>query len=152
MIVQLTIHLLLFHCISCQMQRYFHETVSDLVSLQSVHYYDPPSNSMFQLQRLNKPKEYRIKGKPDILLQPNRKTRKEWSSKKQQLKIRKIVEGSLESTPYIIPDVEDRDTVLSLAEMSFNAYTELGKSGDWYDLGDKWRIVSARLVRFCSFV
>lgn len=42
----------------------------------------------------------------------------------------------------LIPDVTDHASILSLAEMSFNAYTELGKDGQWYDLGGQWRIVS----------
>jgi putative lipase involved disintegration of autophagic bodies len=48
----------------------------------------------------------------------------------------------LEPTAYPVPNVSDHASVLALGEMSFNAYTELGKDGQWYDLGAKWRIVS----------
>ncbi|KAG2212264.1 hypothetical protein INT47_001623, partial [Mucor saturninus] len=56
----------------------------------------------------------------------------------------KLLRWSQEETLYpeksLIPDVTDHASVLSLAEMSFNAYTELGKDGQWYDLGGQWRI------------
>ena len=46
------------------------------------------------------------------------------------------------------PDVTDRDTLLTLAKMTSDAYydsPDTGKSG-WYNLGDKWNIV--RGLRF----
>ena len=41
------------------------------------------------------------------------------------------------------PDVEDRETLLELAKMTNNAYLSPGEQG-WYDLGDKWDVVSRR--------
>ena len=38
------------------------------------------------------------------------------------------------------PDIEDRETLLLLAKMANNAYTEPGKS-DWYDIGPNYNIV-----------
>ncbi|EJD06840.1 alpha/beta-hydrolase [Fomitiporia mediterranea MF3/22] len=35
------------------------------------------------------------------------------------------------------PDVEHRETLLTLAKMTYNAYIE-PKDKDWYELGDKW--------------
>jgi putative lipase involved disintegration of autophagic bodies len=53
---------------------------------------------------------------------------------------------STEPEERLVPDITDQPSVLALAEMSFNAYTELGKSGDWYDLGSKWRVVKNKVV------
>lgn len=41
----------------------------------------------------------------------------------------------------LLPDVKDRETVLSLAEMTNNAYTDADTREDWYDLGTKWNVV-----------
>ena len=46
------------------------------------------------------------------------------------------------------PDVQDRETLLLLAKMANNAYTEPDKS-DWYDIGPYWNVVSA-IVLFVS--
>jgi len=42
----------------------------------------------------------------------------------------------------LLPDVADSDTVLSLAEMTNNAYSDPNTREDWYDLGTKWNVVS----------
>ena len=42
------------------------------------------------------------------------------------------------------PDVQDRETLLLLAKMANNAYTEPDKS-DWYDIGPYWNVVSTAL-------
>ncbi|KAF9436770.1 putative lipase atg15 [Entomortierella beljakovae] len=39
------------------------------------------------------------------------------------------------------PDIEDKDTVIQLAKMNYNSYTEIGSPG-WYDLEDKWDLNS----------
>lgn len=41
---------------------------------------------------------------------------------------------------YPLPDVTDRETVLTLAKMSFDAYTR-PSDADWVDIGDKWNTV-----------
>lgn len=41
----------------------------------------------------------------------------------------------------LLPDVKDRETVLSLAEMTNNAYSDPDTREDWYDLGTKWNVV-----------
>ncbi len=43
------------------------------------------------------------------------------------------------------PDVQDRETLLLLAKMANNAYTEPDKS-DWYDIGPDWNVVSVILL------
>ena len=43
------------------------------------------------------------------------------------------------------PDIQDRETLLLLAKMANNAYTEPDKS-DWYDVGPNWNVVSAILL------
>ncbi len=40
------------------------------------------------------------------------------------------------------PDVNDRETLLLLAKMTNNAYLSPGEQG-WYELGDRWNVVSA---------
>ena len=45
------------------------------------------------------------------------------------------------------PDVESRETLLLLAKMTNNAYLEPGEAG-WYELGDRWNVVSA--LRCCT--
>lgn len=46
------------------------------------------------------------------------------------------------------PDVSSRETLLLLAKMTNNAYLAPGEEG-WYDLGDKWPVVSC--IRFNIF-
>jgi hypothetical protein len=41
----------------------------------------------------------------------------------------------------VVPDVTDRDTIITLAEMTYNAYLEVD-SPDWHNLGEQWNIVS----------
>ena len=41
------------------------------------------------------------------------------------------------------PDVEHRNTLLTLAKMTNDAYLEPGEAG-WYELGERWNIVSFR--------
>lgn len=65
---------------------------------------------------------------------------------KERKPIRWSQQEKLYPEPSLLPDVTDHSSVLSLAEMSFNAYTELGKDGQWYDLGAEWRIVSKTLL------
>ncbi|CAO3663874.1 unnamed protein product [Umbelopsis vinacea] len=43
----------------------------------------------------------------------------------------------------LLPDVKDRETVLSLAEMTNNAYSDPDTREDWYDLGTKWNVSSS---------
>ena len=38
------------------------------------------------------------------------------------------------------PDVENRDTLLTLAKMTNNAYVEPSDKA-WYNLGDNWTVV-----------
>ena len=40
----------------------------------------------------------------------------------------------------IVPDVTDRDTIVSLAEMAYDAYIEPDKP-EWHDVGDSWNTV-----------
>jgi putative lipase involved disintegration of autophagic bodies len=52
----------------------------------------------------------------------------------------------LESSIDRIPNVKNRETVLSLAKMSSNAYLDVNLNDtDWYDLGSSWQTVSSRL-------
>lgn len=41
----------------------------------------------------------------------------------------------------ILPNVKDRQTVLALAQMTNNAYSDPDTREDWYDLGTKWNVV-----------
>lgn len=45
--------------------------------------------------------------------------------------------------PLLLPDVTHRPSVLQLAMMTNNAYSEVdNNSTDWYDLGDPWKLVN----------
>lgn len=48
------------------------------------------------------------------------------------------------------PDVESRETLLTLSKMSNNAYLDPGEPG-WYDLGDTWNVVRHILKTISSF-
>ena len=41
------------------------------------------------------------------------------------------------------PDITDKDTVLQLAKINYNSYTEVSSPG-WYDLEGQWSVVSVR--------
>lgn len=41
----------------------------------------------------------------------------------------------------LLPDVKHRQTVLALAQMTNNAYSDPDTREDWYDLGTKWNVV-----------
>jgi putative lipase involved disintegration of autophagic bodies len=49
--------------------------------------------------------------------------------------------GIPEEIKIVIPDVTDRDTIVSLAEMTYNAYIESDKP-EWHDVGGDWNAVS----------
>lgn len=49
----------------------------------------------------------------------------------------------LESTIGVIPDVTHRPSILSLAQMTYNAYLDIDLNNtEWYDLGASWKLVS----------
>jgi putative lipase involved disintegration of autophagic bodies len=49
----------------------------------------------------------------------------------------------MESTIGLIPDVNDRTSVLSLAMMTNNAYLDIDLNNtEWYDIGGSWKLVS----------
>ncbi|KAL1925778.1 uncharacterized protein VTP21DRAFT_661 [Calcarisporiella thermophila] len=48
----------------------------------------------------------------------------------------------------VLPDPSDRNTILEIAKMTFNAYNNhdepiLARNDKWYDLGDRWRLNSS---------
>lgn len=79
---------------------------------------------------------------PGIAYRPTADKQAQMFAMKHQLLRGLYYNTVLEPTAYPLPDISDHTSVLALAEMSYNAYTELGKDGQWYDLGAKWRIVS----------
>ena len=50
-----------------------------------------------------------------------------------------------EWAPGSLPDIDHRATILSLAMMTNNAYTEANNETDWYDIGAPWNLVSLYL-------
>ena len=44
--------------------------------------------------------------------------------------------------PGLLPDIKHRTTIISLAMMTNNAYTEVNNETDWYDIGAPWNLVS----------
>lgn len=49
---------------------------------------------------------------------------------------------TLHAIKYILPDITDHATILALGLMSYNAYYEVEKEANWYDMGGKWKVVS----------
>lgn len=51
----------------------------------------------------------------------------------------------LESSIGLVPDIEQRESILALAQMTNNAYLDINlNETDWYDLGPQWQVVSIR--------
>lgn len=49
----------------------------------------------------------------------------------------------LESSIGLVPDIEQRESILALAQMTNNAYLDINlNETDWYDLGPQWQVVS----------
>lgn len=49
------------------------------------------------------------------------------------------------------PDVEDRETLLTLAKMTYNSYIDR-KGTTWYDLGKDWNVVrSSGYIDYTNF-
>ncbi|CAO3687222.1 unnamed protein product [Rhizopus stolonifer] len=47
----------------------------------------------------------------------------------------------LESSVSLIPDIEHRESILTLAQMTNNAYLDINlNETDWYDLGPRWQV------------
>jgi lipase ATG15 len=115
---------------------------NDLVSLQSI--YSQNQSQLFKLLSVQSEHAVRIKAVLGMTWTLNNQLRKVWSRQRRTLRIRNMPEWPFYPTPYLLPDVKDYDTVLSLAEMSYNAYTDLNTSNDWYDLGNDWNIVSKK--------
>ena len=75
--------------------------------------------------------EYGVSAKPTIVHRPTSRDRffsARWNSLTSVPWDEVEVEG---------PDVHDRETLLTLAKMTNNAYTE-PENSDWYDLGPDW--------------
>ncbi|CAG8732135.1 19424_t:CDS:2, partial [Racocetra fulgida] len=65
----------------------------------------------------------------------NKHTVEEFQEKSKNEQISLIMDW--EDTPMLLPHVEDWETVISLAKMTYNAYTEI-TDGDWYELGENY--------------
>ncbi|CAG8549591.1 19159_t:CDS:2 [Gigaspora margarita] len=70
----------------------------------------------------------------------NKHTVEEFQEKSKNDQISLIMDWKEEHE--LLPDVSDRETVISLAKMTYNAYTEI-TDGDWYDLGENYGVNSS---------
>lgn len=114
----------------------------DTVSIKSMYHHDT-IGPLYKLQLPQQSAPYTLKSLPGLAYRPsNRQQLIQLAKSNKLLRWTSQQTAQLRPEPYMLPDVTDHATVLSLAEMSYNAYTELGKEGTWYDLGTQWRIVS----------
>lgn len=115
------------------------------VSLKSM-YHNTNFGPLHRL-KLSKPNKtpYKLKSTPGITYRPsNTQELFQISQSRKLFRFSSVQQTTLRPVPYLLPDVTDHDTVLSLGYMSYDAYMELGKEGTWYDLGKEWGIVSVR--------
>ncbi|GAA5811602.1 hypothetical protein MFLAVUS_005042 [Mucor flavus] len=114
----------------------------DTVSIKSMYHHDT-IGPLYKLQLPQQSAPYTLKSLPGLAYRPsNRQQLIQLAKSNKLLRWTSQQTAQLRPEPYMLPDVTDHATVLSLAEMSYNAYTELGKEGTWYDLGTQWRINS----------
>lgn len=115
----------------------------DTVSIKSMYHHDT-IGPLYKLQLSQQSTPYTLKSLPGLTYLPSNRQQLIQLAKSNKLLRWSSQQQTAQLTPkaYMLPDVTDHATVLSLAEMSYNAYTELGKEGTWYDLGTEWRIVS----------
>lgn len=149
------ISLLYASCTTFQSPLFFNR---ESVSLKSIYHHtniNGPTPNRFQRMEIPAIKQsslpYNLKHVLGTTYRPSDKYKQELF---ELGKARKLLRWSNKEKLYpvqsFIPDVTDHPSILSLGEMSFNAYTELGKDGQWYDLGSEWRIVSS-FSFFCFF-
>lgn len=124
------------------------------MSLKSIYHHFPnygPTPNRFQMMQVDQPTEpYYVQSEIGTAYRPTSAYMAQLLAMRDTSRLFRVNQASAElvPSPYLLPDVTDQASVLSLAEMSFNAYTELGKDGQWYDLGSKWRIVSKKPHRW----
>lgn len=112
----------------------------DVVSLKSIYNYHSKQDIISSSSQTST-QAFRFKSILDITWQLNEDVKTTWSQT-GHLRIRNMpTKWPFHPAPYLVPDVQDYNTILSLAEMSYNAYTDFNKSDDWYDLGTGWKIV-----------
>lgn len=134
----------------CKPQAYLGRPLSlNDMSLKSIYHHFPnygPTPNRFQMMQVDAPTQpYYVQSEIGTAYRPTPAYMNQLLAMRDTSRLFRVNQASsaeLVPSPYLLPDVTDHASVLSLAEMSFNAYTELGKEGQWYDLGSKWRIVS----------
>ncbi|KAG2204097.1 hypothetical protein INT46_011109 [Mucor plumbeus] len=132
----------------CKPQAYLGPLPLSEMSLKTIYHHFPnygPTPNRFQVMQVDTPTQpYYVQSEIGTAYRPNSKFLEQVFAMRRSNKLLRTNQKSAEliPSPYLLPDVTDQESVLSLAEMSFNAYTELGKDGQWYDLGSKWRINS----------
>lgn len=131
----------------CKPQAYLGPLPLSDMSLKTIYHHFPnygPTPNRFQVMQVDTPTQpYYVQSNIGTTYRPNAAFLEQVFAMRKSNKLLRTNQESAEliPSPYLLPDVTDQESVLSLAEMSFNAYTELGKDGQWYDLGSKWRIV-----------
>jgi putative lipase involved disintegration of autophagic bodies len=134
-----------------------HPLAFETVSLKSMYHHAPKSdaapatNSRFY--RLEVPPQVQQASTSKLSLKPVYGTAYRPSNMKELFELGKSsltrwnymqLGRQLNPTPYILPNVSDHSSVLALGLMSYNAYYEVEKESNWYDMGGKWKIVSRK--------
>lgn len=133
---------------TCKPQAYLGPLPLNDMSLKSVYHHFPnygPTPNRFQMMQVDTPTQpFHVQSEIGIAYRPTPAYMEQLLAMRETSRVFRVNQATAEfiPSPYLLPDITDQASVLSLAEMSFNAYTELGKDGQWYDLGSKWRIVS----------
>ncbi|CEG68919.1 hypothetical protein RMATCC62417_05080 [Rhizopus microsporus] len=115
----------------------------DRLELKKVYRLDPDTNNILYLdmpqhneQYVMAATNYTVKSVPGITFKPKKINR--------HAKLLRLFNEPVDLEPsfYMMPNVKDHNTILTLSMMSFDAYIEVGSNGQWYDLDSEWGINS----------
>ena len=115
----------------------------DRLELKKVYRLDPDTNNILYLdmpqhneQYVMASTNYTVKSVPGITFKPKKINR--------HAKLLRLFNEPVDLEPsfYMMPNIKDHNTILTLSMMSFDAYIEVGSNGQWYDLDSEWGIVS----------
>ncbi|KAG1147436.1 hypothetical protein G6F37_011093 [Rhizopus arrhizus] len=105
------------------------------VSTSSLHYFHTFQKNELSVKNLE---NYVVKSVPGVTFRP--KIEKIDKHKK----LVRLFNEPVESEPltYLLPDITDHATILTLSKMSFDVYSKIGSKDQWYDLDSNWEINS----------
>lgn len=111
------------------------------VSTSSLHYFHTFQKNELSVKNLE---NYIVKSVPGVTFRPK------IEKIDKHRKLVRLFNEPVESEPliYLLPDITDHATILTLAKMSFDVYSKIGSKDQWYDLDSNWGIVSCFLSFF----